>query len=155
MNPNKITIQKNLRENDALMLRAQGLSYREIAAKLQISKSAVGNYIKKALDALNAQSDQLVEQIRMTEHLRLQMLVKTFLPKAKAGDIDAAHLIVKIIETEARLFNVGSQPVITGNQVIQLVWPDSPLGADTAPPSALPDIIVGVENDGNTITTAA
>lgn len=146
------------RRIQALHLRRAGVSQRDIAAQLKVSLRTIQRDLEAALADLAAEQRQGAEALRTLEAERLDALQVAYWPKAMAGDLPAAQLVLRILERRARLFGLDAQPdvALPANTVIILRWSNGdiidahpPAGgvapaallepaADSDPPGALP-----------------
>jgi hypothetical protein len=90
---------------EAARLRAAGASFREIAATLNCSLSRAHKLVTDQLDLVAFDN---VVQMRTQEGERLDRLQRTFWRDALAGDIKAAHTVIRISERRAKLFGLDA-----------------------------------------------
>jgi hypothetical protein len=99
------TIEKKMttleRQHQALNLRIQGFSYERIAQMLKY-KSAQAAY-ETVARALQKAFIETAEEFRSLAYWQLEMLKCQISPRALAGDIKAAMLMVRIVTKEAKL----------------------------------------------------
>ncbi|MCE0488146.1 hypothetical protein [Ornithinimicrobium sediminis] len=89
------------RANRALAMRAQGMTYQEIADELGYSnRGAVHHVIHRALQR---QATEAAEELRYLENTRLDALQQSLWGAAMDGDVEAATAIVRIIAARVRL----------------------------------------------------
>lgn len=75
MNQRGATEKKALDKYEVLLLRAQGYTYRSIAAKLEMGITTAFDHVKDALAELNAKRDGLTEHYRTLELERTDELL--------------------------------------------------------------------------------
>lgn len=138
-----IQIQKQVDTNDALTLRAQGMSYREIGRHLNKSKSAVYTNVQAGLRALADVERENAQQLRDVLKERVGIVYKQLYPKVAGGDMQAIKLWLQAIDTEARFSGIATAPSVSIQNNIVLKWPDAPVAATYAPDM----IIVGATDD--------
>jgi len=100
-----IVAQEN--QNNALRLRAAGLSYRAIAGQLNIGLATAHTYVTAALEELAQEGSDLTKELRAIEQERIGMAMRAIASKVIAGDLPAIDRWVRLIETEARLFGLN------------------------------------------------
>ena len=102
--------ERETRCADAWALRLEGLSIRAIAERLNISVSAVSEYLRRALEELKATSHEGAETWRQIELERLDGLLRTWQPVSnnpahpEAGK--AAAIVIRAIEAQSRLLGL-------------------------------------------------
>jgi hypothetical protein len=108
----------------ATELRLQGLSYRQIAARLGISEGTAYKHVVSALNLWNATMPETVEQLRTIEAARLDRLQAKYQPLAEDGSAAAAALVLKISERRSRLFGLDladkQTAAVTGNLILNV-----------------------------------
>lgn len=138
-----IQIQKQVDTNDALLLRAQGMSYRAIAKQLGNSKSTTYEHVQAGLKALADVERENATALRDVLKERMRIVYEQLYPKVIAGDLQATKLWLQAIDTEARFSGLTSAPpAIIQNNII-LKWPDAPVTAVYQPDM----IIMGATDD--------
>jgi hypothetical protein len=92
------------RQVRALALRANGLSYEEIAAEVGWrSRSSAFEAVQAAMAAIQFEA---VNELRFLEGLRLDQLQAAFWGRAIGGDTKAARVVLAVMERRARLFGL-------------------------------------------------
>jgi hypothetical protein len=92
------------RDAKALRLRAQGLSVKEIAARLEFAEpSSASKAISRALAAVPAEA---AAELRAVEAVRLDALLAQLQPGIEEGDAKAITEARKISESRRRLFGL-------------------------------------------------
>jgi len=116
------------REIACLRLRKAGLSYRAIAAELNISPSGAYKAVTRALRKLNEKSAEATAEVRALEVQRLDDLLENLWPyRHKPAYVDR---ILRVMERRARLLGLDApeRREITGGMEIEIGW-----GDETAP----------------------
>ena len=94
-------------ENDAeaLRLRSEGLTYREIAQRLGINSSTAYRRVENALRAIPADG---VEEMRQLEGERLDKLHAALWERALEGDLSAIDRLLTISARRAKLYGLDA-----------------------------------------------
>lgn len=111
-----IKLRAAQRRLEAIQLRRDGLSFTEIGSRLGISRQMANRIVRRELQNLQALSLQEADLLRTLEADRLDLLLKSFMPKAREGDHKAADVVLKVIDRRAKLFGLDA-PTRTENQV--------------------------------------
>lgn len=105
------------RELQAVELRKAGFNYRQIGELLGVSHVAAGKAVKRALKTYSEQTKEATDDFRQLELERLDELNLAFWPKAVAGDIQAAKLILRVVEQRSRLLGLEApRPLVAIDQ---------------------------------------
>lgn len=110
---------------EAWDLRVRGQALIDIAHQFDISIEAAKLLIREAHEAIGEDLKDNVEQNRQLDLARIDGLLSTFYPAAKAGDDKAATLTLKCLERRAKLTGAEPDPsLITSRTNPQnvLVW---------------------------------
>ena len=104
------------RKADALELRKQGKSYRDIGRELGVSLATAFSYVTSALDDLDKMTGEKAEAVRAIELERLDLATDCALKAVKAGDYQAVGALVKAMERRAKYLGLDmpSKSEITG-----------------------------------------
>jgi predicted DNA-binding protein (UPF0251 family) len=95
-----IDVLADIRQAQALRLRIRGLSFREIAAELDVTHTTAHEYVKKGLAELAEQSRGTAEELRAQQEARLAAVMAANWPLALG---DTSDLVRKVREEgEAR-----------------------------------------------------
>jgi len=94
------------RRQHALELRKQGLTYREIGAKLGVTTKAAHKTVTKALGFLNDRIGDEARLVRRLELERLDVMQRGLWRKAKKGDPHAVGSVLRIQERRAKLLGL-------------------------------------------------
>jgi hypothetical protein len=89
-------------------MRLQGTPIYEVAHEFNLSIEAAKTLIKEAHHAVAEDLKDNIEQNRALDLARIDGLLTTFYPAAKAGDDKAATITLKCIERRAKL--TGTEP---------------------------------------------
>jgi len=112
---------------DALNLRKAGLQYRDIALSLtkkygmEISLSFVYRGVKDSLNKLKEETQEVAEQMRHLDELRLGDAIRAIYPEVLAGNVSAIDRLVRIIERRARMY--GYDAAIKTENLIEFPEP--------------------------------
>ncbi|MGB3893772.1 MAG: hypothetical protein WA942_05890 [Mycolicibacter sinensis] len=99
----------------ALALRREGLSYRAIAEQLDWGDESSARYaVTRLLDRTEAEE---VAEMRYIEGERLDELQRTHWAAALSGDLDAAKMVLKVMERRARLFGLDAPSKVAVEQM--------------------------------------
>lgn len=102
----KVNVKAKERQAEALRLRSQGCSYREIAARLGYAGPS-GAY-KSVTSALKAVQAEGVAELRTLHSLRLSELVACLWPRVIKGDPTAARAVLGALQREASLYGLDA-----------------------------------------------
>lgn len=101
--PRYLAIQNTI---DAVALKVKGLSNVEIASRLGVTPSTVGNYLRTALKRVAAED---VETLRGLEAQRLDELWATAWDKAQDGDLRAMDRLLAISKRRSELLGLDKK----------------------------------------------
>ena len=99
------TADDALRDAEALKLRSEGLTYRQIAELLGINTSTAYRRVENALRAIPADG---VEEMRQLEGERLDKLHAALWDRALEGDLQAIDRLLTISNRQAKLFGLDA-----------------------------------------------
>lgn len=99
------TADDALRDAEALKLRSEGLTYRQIAELLDINTSTAYRRVENALRAIPADG---VEEMRQLEGERLDKLHAALWDRALEGDLPAIDRLLTISARRSKLFGLDS-----------------------------------------------
>lgn len=94
------------RQQMALQLKQDGLSYRAIGVKLGVDHTQAWHDVKNAVAELNKLTLSSAEDYRALELSRLDMLTKGLEPMAAVGNPMAVNAYVKVMEQRAKLLGL-------------------------------------------------
>jgi hypothetical protein len=125
--------------------RTRGESYSDIAHSYHLSIEGAKTLIREAYQAIGEDLKDALSQNRALDLARIDGLLQTYYPMARAGDDKAATLVLKAIERRARLCGTEPEPVqarVDHSQNI-LVWVQQQLPninrlVDSLPPELAP-----------------
>ena len=92
--------------DEALRLRAQGLSFDQIGLRLKVSPRTAAEWVRRAIASA---PEEAVEDVRSVELQRLDMLVVGHLARAVKGDTKSAEIVLKTMERRAKFLNLDQQ----------------------------------------------
>jgi|SRR5579871_1043612 len=102
----KRRVEARLKQRRAMEMRLAGASYQKIADELGYSGTA-GSY-KAVMSAMDETIREPAEKLRPLELDRLDGLLETWYPLARAGDEKAADIVLKIQARRARLLGLDA-----------------------------------------------
>ena len=100
------------RRVEALSLRIAGLTYEQIADRLNISKDGARDLINRTLDRAE---NQVVQEMRDLEGARLDRSQAAIWSKVLEGDVKAVDSFLRISQRRARLFGLDAPTAINLN----------------------------------------
>ena len=107
------------RSRQAVILRKAGVEYDDIAKRLGYAdKSGAWRAVSKALKAIPKHE---ADELRTLIGSRYDALLTVYLPKALAGNIGAAYVVLKVEEQRARLLGLDIAPEMAENKTEILV----------------------------------
>lgn len=115
-------VRSTARSRAALDLRAQGLSYRDIADRLGIGRTTAHRYVTRELAYLAQECREDAEQIRTLELQRLDALYVIAARVASDGDLAGIDRCVKIAERRAKLLGLDQAQKVEHSG--QVTWVD-------------------------------
>lgn len=98
-------IDRAERRDSAVQLRREGLTLRQIAARLGISPATAHEDISRALADIPAES---VEELRTVWGERLESATAVVMPQVEAGDLDAVDRLVRLTDRAAKLYGLDA-----------------------------------------------
>lgn len=99
-------VRSTMRKAKALELRAEGLTWDEVAKQSGYKSPQAAQLSVR--NALEATLKEPADHLRLIELQRLEMLQKTWFPKAVEGDRDAAAVVLKISERRSKLMGLDA-----------------------------------------------
>jgi AcrR family transcriptional regulator len=99
------TAEDALKDAEALKLRSEGLTYREVAERLGINTSTAYRRVENALRAIPADG---VDEMRQLEGERLDKLHAALWDRALEGDLQAIDRLLTISNRRAKLFGLDA-----------------------------------------------
>lgn len=101
------------RVQQALDLRIEGASYRQIARQLDVAVKTIYMDVQGALGELDTLNGEKAERLRELEARRLDALQLPLAPAVRAGDPRAILAAVRILERRARLLGLDAPTLVT------------------------------------------
>jgi DNA-binding CsgD family transcriptional regulator len=106
-----------VRRHEALELKIAGRSDRAIAKRLGVAVSTAHNDVQNVLEAQAREDAEAAARLRALLNIRLEALVYAYYDRAVGGDVEAAKLLLGIIERIAKINGViPKEPLITIDQ---------------------------------------
>lgn len=96
------------RQLRALDLRKQGLTYREIGARLEVDYTTAYKDVQTELKRLAALALDSADELRQMELERLDMLTKALEPMARVGNPGAVNSYLRVMERRAKLLGLDA-----------------------------------------------
>lgn len=100
----KAKLSKADRQRILLEARRDGLSWRE--AGKRAGYRSVGSAYAAGAEAIRDIPREAADEARSLEMQRLDELLRTFLPLARRGDVDAGNLVLRTVDRRARLLGL-------------------------------------------------
>lgn len=100
-NKNARYILAREREQKAIELRKDGLSYRRIGDLMGVSDKAVMKMVRKVVERINNITNESAESVRTLELERLDRMWEGLWPEAQMGDIAAVKTCIQLQERRA------------------------------------------------------
>lgn len=107
---------RKLRMQEALQLRIEGNTYRDIAGQMGISETSARDLIHDAIAEVNAANAAKAEDLIYEVTARLEMAMGAISPKVIAGDVYAIEKWVMLNREIVRLHGLA-KPVTNKNEV--------------------------------------
>ena len=96
------------REHDALQLRQRGYTYERIAEALGMSTSGACDSVRRALQALKADTAEKAEEVRDLELRRLDRMLDIAQTAAEQGDLAAIDRVLRIQERRSKYLGLDA-----------------------------------------------
>lgn len=96
------------RRIEAMQLRQQGFSFKEIGEKLGCSQQRAHAIVHEEFARLRAEQNELAENILRVTNDRIEALLKMQWQRAMQGDRLATETVLKLVDRQARLFGVDA-----------------------------------------------
>ena len=93
------------REAEALRLRTEGLSYREVGDQLGVGETMSRRIVQRALRRLLVEP---ANEVIALECQRLDLLMSAAMPRALAGSARWAEVAIRVMERRARLLGLDA-----------------------------------------------
>lgn len=102
------------RRVEALRLRREGQSFREIGCRLGVSRQAAHKLTMQALDALASEQREEASRLQALESSRLDALIAVQWPRAMEGDHAAWDRVLRAVNARCRLFGLApAEPLVS------------------------------------------
>jgi hypothetical protein len=98
---------RKLRMQEALQLRIEGTTYRDIAGQMGISETSARDLVHDAIAEVNAANAAKAEDLIYEVTARLEMAMGAISPKVKAGDVYAIEKWVMLNREIVRLHGLA------------------------------------------------
>lgn len=131
-------VNARLNEEQALKLRALGMSYRQIGEQLGVSDTSARRYIKRALERHLEELRESVEEHIEQQLMQLDAMLLALQKKMAVGDTKAINTAIRLLERKAKLLGLdysdraqadaGDDNVIDG--VVEVYVPDNARNTD-------------------------
>lgn len=118
----KVKTKGRLKLVRALELRSAGLSYRQIADALGVSRASAWRIVTRGLDELTAKCAEKAEQVKALELVRLDAMRVLLWPKR--GDPRVCDSLLRISERVARLHGLDAPQKIEATGAVQVEQSD-------------------------------
>lgn len=96
------------RRLEAVRLRAEGLSYRQIGERLQVSYTQAHNDVRAGLKSLHGKLGERMEEYVRLELERLEMPLSVLAKQVLGGDLDALEQWRKLSESRRKLLGLDA-----------------------------------------------
>lgn len=90
----------------ALLHRATGLSYSQIAIEMGVSKAQAGRYVKEGLDRKRKETEAIAEQVIMLDLLRIEQHLVANYEACQAGSVKAIKTDLELMEARQKLLGL-------------------------------------------------
>ena len=102
-----------VRADQALALRLEGRSFREIGAALHCDGATAYRDIARALDELCADNKESAKAMRDLEAQRLDAIFAALWPRVLAGELPATDRVLSVMARRARMYGLDEPVRIT------------------------------------------
>lgn len=92
----------------ALTLYKAGMTTRQIGEQLGVSNVSAWKYIKKSLEELSKEQNDVAEHVRDLELRRLDDMLRAIWPKVIVGDLKAIDRVLSIQDRRARYLGLNA-----------------------------------------------
>jgi transcriptional regulator with XRE-family HTH domain len=112
-------VDETLGRKTALKLRAEGLSYKEIASEMGVSLQCAHNWVTAALEEARKDTAESIAELRELESTRLDRLLVKWFKKAEEGNAEALSAVLRIAERRAKMYGIDA-PTRTANMNVDV-----------------------------------
>ena len=105
-------VRRFKRQEEALKLRIEGKTYREIGTALGVHRTTAIRLVSSALASVGLEIASNREELRNLQAARLESLVAALWPKVQSGDVKAVNVMVNVLNRYARLFGLDAPKTI-------------------------------------------
>lgn len=105
------------REQQAMILRKQGLTYRAIATKLEVTDVAVMKMVRKVLGRTMTITQEKAEEVRAIEIERCDALINAHWEYAMNGDEKSSAIILRVMDRRAAYLGLDAPKHIKVEEV--------------------------------------
>jgi hypothetical protein len=113
-----------VRRQAVIGYRAAGLTFRNIAERLEISVGLCHSDYAAVMEEIKSETETTVREMRTLEYERLELSITALYPRVVKGDLEAISSWIKTIESECRLLKLYDLPRPEEST------PEPPLGID-------------------------
>jgi len=130
-------VNARLNEEQAIKMRALGMSYRQIANQLGVTHTTARRYVVRALERHLKELEESVDEHIRIELMRLDAMFLSLQKKLAIGDTNAINSALRILERRAKMLgldygdrarDVDDDNVIDG--VVEVYVPDNARNTD-------------------------
>jgi hypothetical protein len=91
-------------------MRIEGMTYADIGNKLGVSEPRAWKLVSEGLARLNEKMAEDAERLRRLSSEQIDLLLSAHLPKALAGDTKAAGVVLRALDSRAKLYGLVKTP---------------------------------------------
>lgn len=107
-------IEREYRRAEALELRKQGFSYREIARQLGVSLDTAHTDVKEAMAAIAREPAETVVELELARYDEIQQKLRTAI--LEAGDLDRVTQWIQVSNQRAKILGLYHKAVLDLNK---------------------------------------
>ncbi len=96
------------RKAKVIDLYLAGNTYREIREETGLSLGIISRYINEAVEEANKAAQEGMRKIKRLEVMKIDRLIKAFWPKAIEADVQAASMVLKLLERKADMLGLDA-----------------------------------------------
>jgi hypothetical protein len=98
------------RRRQAVRMRIEGMTYAVIGKELGVSEVRAWKLVSEGLARLNEKMAEDAERLRRLSSEQIDLLLSAHLPKALAGDTKAAGVVLRALDSRAKLYGLIKTP---------------------------------------------